>query len=262
MRSFLHLIRPFLPLCCGGIILSSAPAMAEDINDLRQLLMTGDCSACDLRRADLVLADLENVNLAGADLMGANLSQANLVGANLAGANLTGANLFGANLMGANLAQANLNAADLRNAYVFAAILEDANLEYANLQGTVGIPTTAGRFEDFHNWGVASAKSGQHEKAIEYYTQALQRNPEFALTYLSRSISRQNANDTTGAIEDSKTAAQLFEQQENLQGKQVADNLTLALEATLKPPEQRGGFFNSLRNTVQAVTPLLLRFIF
>ena len=254
---------PYSILFClsWGLVFSS-PAIAENINDLQKLLATGNCSQCDLRRADLVLADLENVNLEGANLIGANLSQANLTGANLAGANLSGATLYGANLMGANLANANFSSVDLRHAYVFAAILDGTNLEYANLQGTIGVPTTAGRFEDFHNWGVASAKAGHHEKAIEYYTEALDRNPKFALTYLSRAISRQNTNDTRGAIVDSKKASELFQEQENLQAQQVADNLTLALETSLNPPEQRGGFFNGLRNTVQAVTPLFLRFIF
>jgi tetratricopeptide (TPR) repeat protein len=176
--------------------------------------------------------------------------------ADLTGANLTGANLSQANLTGANLAGANLSA------YLFAAILDATNLDYANLQGAVGVPASAGRFEDFHNWGVASAKAGRHEQAVNYYNQALERNPNSALTYLSRAISRQNINDTKGAIGDSQIAAQLFASQGNSQGQQVAQNLTLALEESMKPVRQQGGFFNNLRNTVQSVTPLLLRFIF
>ncbi len=264
MRSFFSRFSlvPLVPLTlvCWGSLASSL--RAEDLNDLRQLLTTGNCENCDLRRADLVLADLEEANLTGANLTGANLSQANLTGANLAGANLSGATLVGTNLMGANLATANLSAADLRNAYLFAAILDGTNLEYANLQGSVGVPASAGRFEDFHNWGVASAKAGRHEQALNYYNQALERNPNSALTYLSRAISRQNINDTQGAIGDSQRAAQLFATQDNPQGQQVAENLTLALQESLKPAKSQGGFFNSLRNTVQSVPPLLLRFIF
>ncbi|MFZ9738489.1 MAG: pentapeptide repeat-containing protein [Prochlorotrichaceae cyanobacterium] len=261
MRSFSPLLK-FVPFLLLVADFAWTPAHAENLDDLRKLLTTGNCVECDLRRADLVLANLEDADLTGANLAGANLSQSNLTGANLAGANLSGATLVGSNFMGANLATANLSAADLRNAYLFAAILDETNLEYANLQGAVGIPTNAGRFEDFHNWGVASAKAGRHEQAVDYYNQALARNPEFALTYLSRAISRQNINDTKGAIVDSQTAAQLFETQGNTQGKEVADNLTLALEESLQPQRQQGGFFNSLRNTVQSVTPLLLRFIF
>jgi len=264
MRSFSTLVSlckvlPLTVLCLGSF---STSVRGEDLDDLRQLLTTGNCANCDLRRADLVLADLEDADLAGANLTGANLSQANLMGANLAGANLSGATLVGTNLMGANLATANLSAADLRNAYLFAAILDSTDLDYANLQGSVGVPTSAGRFEDFHNWGVASAKAGRHEQAVKYYNQALARNPESGITYLSRAISRQNINDTQGAIEDSQVAAQLFSTQGNSQGQQVAENLTLALQESLKPARQQGGFFNNLRNTVQSVTPLLLRFIF
>lgn len=247
-----------------GLSLIFAPlARGEDLTQLRQLLSTGDCPNCDLRGADLVLADLENANLAGANLSGANLSQANLAGADLRGANLARATLNAANLMGANLEGADLRVADLRDAYLFAAILENTTFDYANLQGTIGIPTSAGRFEDFHNWGVASAQAGRHEKAVEYYSQAIERNPTFALTYLSRAISRQNLNDTDAAINDSRTAATLFAEQNNPQGQAVADRLTTALEEVQQQQGSgQGGFLNSVRNTIQSVTPLLLRFIF
>ena len=71
----------------------AATAQAESSTDLRQLLSTKDCIACDLRGAGLVLNDLTGANLERANLVGANLSQTNLTGANLRGANLTGADL-------------------------------------------------------------------------------------------------------------------------------------------------------------------------
>lgn len=238
-------------------------ARAQDSDHLRQLLSEGNCPQCNLRRAGLVLADLEQSDLSGADLSGANLSRANLSGANLRGANLQGVSLVGANLMGADLKGADLSGADLRDAYVIGAILDGTVMEYANLQGTVGLPSSAGRFEDFHNWGVAAAKAGHHGEAIEYYNEALSRNPDFALTYLSRAISRQNLNDVDGAIADSKTAAALFEAQNNSQGQEVASNMALVLEESQNPKNRgNGGFLNSVRNTVQSVTPLLLRFLF
>ncbi|MGA1283915.1 MAG: pentapeptide repeat-containing protein [Prochlorothrix sp.] len=237
-------------------------ARASDADQLRQLLSQGNCPQCDLRRVGLVLADLEQANLEAADLAGANLSRANLAGANLRGANLQGVSLVGANLMGADLKGADLSGADLRDAYMIGAILDGTVMEYTNLQGTVGLPSSAGRFEDFHNWGVAAAKAGRHGEAIEYYNEALSRNPDFALTYLSRAISRQNLNDVTGAIADSKTAATLFETQGNSQGQEVATNLALVLEESQNPKNRSGGFLNSVRNTVQSVTPLLLRFLF
>lgn len=237
-------------------------AQAQDASQVRQLLSDGNCPQCNLRRAGLVLADLEQANLEAANLSGANLSRANLSGANLRGANLQGVSLVGANLMGADLKGADLSGADLRDAYVLGAILDGTVMDYTNLQGTVGLPSSAGRFEDFHNWGVAAAKAGRHGEAIEYYNEALSRNPEFALTYLSRAISRQNLNDMNGAIEDSQTAAALFETQGNSQGQEVATNLALVLEKAQNPQNRSGGFLNTMRNTVQSVTPLLLRFLF
>lgn len=236
-------------------------ARATEPDHLRQLLNTGSCVQCDLRRVGLVLADLETADLQDANLFGANLSRANLAGADLSNTNLSGANLFGANLMGVDLSGANLTGADLRQAYMLGAILNETQLDYANLQGAIGLPDSAGQFEDFHNWGVASAQLGKHEEALEYYNQAIARNPEFALTYLSRAISRQNLHDTQGAIEDSKVAAELFEAQENPQSAEMAENLVLALEASLDAEPKTGGFMGFLRNTTQSLMPLVLRFL-
>jgi uncharacterized protein YjbI with pentapeptide repeats len=247
------LLVPLIPLAVG------LPAQSNTLNNLQQLLSTKSCAHCDLRRVDLVLANLEDADLVGANLEGANLSQANLTGANLEGANLKGATLVGSNLAGANLAKANAQGADFRNAYLVGTILASTNLEYVNLQGALGVPPTAGRFEDFHNWGVASARAGRHEQALKYYNQALQRNPKSAITYLSRAISRQNLSDTPGAITDSQRAKQLFEDQGNTQGKTSAEQLTIALQDSLKPAKK--GFLSGLQNSVQSILPLLLQFL-
>lgn len=259
---------PTLALTLGTLVMTwgswGSPVVAQNADHVRQLLAEGVCAQCDLRRAGLVLADLEGADLGGSNLAGANLSRANLAGANLRGANLSGVSLVGANLMGADLKDANLTGADLRDAYVIGAILDGTRMDYTNLQGTIGLPSSAGRFEDFHNWGVAAAKAGRHQEAIEYYNEALSRNPDFPLTYLSRAISRQNLNDLPGAIADSKTAAELFQAQGNSQGQEVALNLATVMEESQNPKNRNrgGGFLNTVRNTVQSVTPLLLRFLF
>jgi tetratricopeptide (TPR) repeat protein len=87
---------------------------------------------------------------------------------------------------------------------------------------------------------VAAAKMGNHEDALGYYNQALERNPEFALTYISRAISHRNLNDPEAAIVDSKKAAELFKTQGNEQGVEFAEGLVLALEQSMQPPSQRG----------------------
>lgn len=74
----------------AGPLASSGP--------LEALRLTGACSGCNLREADLRGVDLRDADLSGADLRGAFLFLSDLTGTNLNGADLDGANLYGAKL--------------------------------------------------------------------------------------------------------------------------------------------------------------------
>jgi uncharacterized protein YjbI with pentapeptide repeats len=76
-------------------------ARAEDPDQVKQLLETRQCAACNLTGAQLGGADLRGADLTNADLAEAQLYQTNLRDADLAGARLVGANLSGADLRGA-----------------------------------------------------------------------------------------------------------------------------------------------------------------
>jgi uncharacterized protein YjbI with pentapeptide repeats len=94
------------------------------VRNVRQLLQTNSCPACDLRGADLSQMRLARANLEKADLTGARLSMADL-----RGANLRGANLQGADLKGADLSLANLNGARLAGTSIEGAIFRETKIK-------------------------------------------------------------------------------------------------------------------------------------
>ena len=191
----------------------ATPAGAENLQHISQLLSTKECYRCDLVDAGLVMADLAGAKLGGANLVQANLSRANLSGADLRGANLAGASLNGANLAGADLSGANLTGVDLRDAYLGNANLEGVNLESAYIEGTIGIPATAGTPKLFYKWGVLEMNTGNYQAAIENYQKALTLDTEYAPAYLGRALARYNAGDEAGATKDAQMASILFEKQ-------------------------------------------------
>ncbi|MCD8485605.1 MAG: pentapeptide repeat-containing protein [Desertifilum sp.] len=257
-----------------------APAFAENVEHVRQLLSTKECSGCDLTNAGLRLANLTRADLRGADLSGVNLDQADLTGADLSGANLTGAVLFRTNLTGVNLTGANLTGANLNGAYLAHANLSGANLSYANLmgaflgnaniagalfldtanlQGVQGLPTGVLQPEDYYRIGYENARVGNHAAAMDQYNQALKLNPTFAAAYLGRGVTRLQLGDTNGAIEDWTRAETLFTNQGNENGAQISQQFMKATQERLRASRRRsGGSFVSLMNSL---VPLLLQFL-
>ncbi|MGK7873022.1 MAG: pentapeptide repeat-containing protein [Xenococcaceae cyanobacterium] len=240
----------------------SAPAQAENLQHISQLLSTKKCPLCDLSNAGLVMANLSRAQLRGADLSHANLSRANLTGADLSGADLSGASLHGANLSGANLTGANLNGTDLGNAYLVNANLTGVSLETAYVQGAIGIPNNAGTPELFYGWGVVEAKKGNYTAAIEHYTKAMSIDPKFAPAYLGRGFAYYRLGKEAEANQDAQIAAKLFEEQENTSGYQTSQNFIQAMElARNASNNQEDGGSGSFNNIFRGVAALLLQFI-
>jgi uncharacterized protein YjbI with pentapeptide repeats len=237
---------------------------AENLEHTQKLLSTRQCQECDLSRAGLVFANLSGVNLKQANLAGANLSRAELQGADLRGANLTGASLHGANLAGAQLAGAQLTYADLREANLSGATLEGANLEGALLQQVTGLPETVGNAEDFYRWAVAEAERRNHPRAVENFTQTLNRRPNFAPAYLGRGISRLQMSDRAGAMADAEKAEQLFKSQGDSKGIEQTQRLITALKAEpmVQPAKSGNGIGMGLLGIISGVLQFLPIFLF
>jgi len=234
-----------------------APARSENLQHVQTLISTKKCPRCELNNAGLTLANLGGANLQGANLSGANLSRANLQGADLRDANLAGASLFGANLSGAKLDGANLSMADLRTAYLLGASVENVLLENAMLQGSVGLANTAGTPEEFYQWAMEDGARHNYASAIENFSQALMRKPDFAHAFLGRAVARFQVGDRAGAIADSKQAETLFTTQGNENGVKVSSLFVKELETPVKKP-QGPTFGQQLLNVVGGLLQVIL----
>ncbi|MBD2021323.1 pentapeptide repeat-containing protein [Leptolyngbya sp. FACHB-36] len=241
----------------------SLPAGAENLEHVQQLLSSKQCPQCDLSNAGLVFAQLENATLSGANLTRANLSRADLRGADLRGANLTGASLFGANLIGARLDGAILQETDLRASYLEGVTMDGAVSEGMQLQGAIGLPTTIGQAEDFYRWAMSDVQQKRFSPAIENFTQAIARKPDFAPAYLGRSVARVESGDRSGALKDAQQAETLFKTQGNTTALQAAQEYTQALQkaneqVTAPEKKSRPSIGQALLNLVGGVVQLLL----
>ena len=238
----------------------ATPAKAENLRAIQQLLSSKQCVQCDLRHSSLTLSDLQGVDLRGADLRFANLSRANLTGADLSAANLTGASLNSANLSGAILVGTNFSGSDLRNAYLVGANFSGTRFDGAYIEGTIGFPYIVESAEILYVRGTAEANHKNYVGAIEYYNQALQMNPRFALAYLGRGFMLYRLTDEEGAMRDMQIAAQLFAQQGNETGVQAVEEFVDYVQQRNNPTSGSGlgiDLLNILGGVASSVLPFL-----
>ncbi|QDZ40031.1 hypothetical protein FRE64_08820 [Euhalothece natronophila Z-M001] len=243
------------------LLMSATPALSENLSHLNQLLSSRECEDCNLVNAGLVRANLAGAQLQGANLANANLSRANLSGADLTGANLTGASLNGADLTGANLTGVTLQQTDLRNSYLTNAQLEGTSLENAYIQRAVGIPTSASSADQLYRLAVAEAQQRNYEIAVEYSTQAIEADSDYAPAYLGRGVARYELGDESAAREDAEVAAELFAAQDNAEGVQASQQFMKAMEIARQRPEDNGGG-SSFGDILTGIGSLLMRFLF
>ena len=235
-------------------------AIADNFQDLSQLLSTKKCPLCDLRGAGLVMVNLTRADLTGADLSGANLSQADLTGANLAGANLTGASLFGANLAGANLNGAITDGTDFREAYFDRATFINTKLEDAYMQGAKAISSSAGTPQLFYGWGLLETRQGNYQSALGNYDKALTIDPNFAPGYLGRGLALLKIGNEAAAKENVEYAALLFEEQEDEVGLKTSEQFLENL-AEMQDARKRGAGNPQLDGIVRGVASMAFKYL-
>ncbi len=255
--------RKLLPaIALFSLIGFSAPAQAENLAHVQQLLNTRQCQSCELDRAGLIYANLTGVDLSGSSMIQANLSRANLTNANLQQTNLVGAMMTSVNLSGANLRGADLRGADLREAYLVGADLQGARLDGALLHGAVGAPTSVVSGEDYYLWGLTEHRRGNFRGAIAYFDQALALQSDLSHAYLARGMARYQVNDLSGAVQDAQQAEQFYQREGNDSGQQVTvqfvEGIRTVEEADAK---QRAGRRSSFLDFLGGVAGLLLQFL-
>ena len=193
-------------------VLVGAPLSAR-ADDLIVLLQTRSCPHCKLADADLVHADLGDANLKAADLRRANLSRARLDGADLRDADLRFSSLKGASLRGADLRGALLVGTDLRQSDLSGSLIHPGALDRSHWLGAIGINQGLRSPASLHNAGVDEANAGRWPQAERLFGEAIQADPEQAMSWIARGLSRGQQGDETKAAQDLLHAADLLDRQ-------------------------------------------------
>jgi tetratricopeptide (TPR) repeat protein len=243
----------------------AAPALAAPGDDLLRLLERRSCPGCQLQDADLVHADLRDGDLRRARLQRANLSQARLDGAQLQGADLRFTSLQGASLRGADLRGAQLEGTDLRHSDLSAALLDPGALARSHWDQAIGIAPGQFGYADLHNAAVRAANAGRFPEAEGLFGEALLLQPEAAVSWVGRGISRSEQGKLELAAQDLNRAAVLLEQG----GEQAEARELRQVAATLAKPEARprggnglgGQLLNGAAAMATTLAPLALKFL-
>ena len=186
------------------------PALAADAEPLMRLLDSRSCPGCRLQDADLAQADLRDARLQGAQLQRANLSGARLDGANLRGTDLSFTSLAGASLRGTDLRGAILNGTDLRQADLSGALLDAGALSRSHWEQARGVDPGQHSYTELHNAGVVAAQQGRYPEAERFFGEALRREPDAAISWVARGISRAEQGKVQDAGQDLNHASQLY----------------------------------------------------
>lgn len=193
-------------------VLIGAPLSAR-ADDLFVLLDARSCPSCKLTDADLVHADLRNANLRSADLRRANLSRARLDGADLRDADLRFSSLKGASLRGSDLRGTQLDGTDLRRADLSGTLISPGALERSHWLGAIGINQGLRSPASLHNAGVDEATTGRWPQAEHLFGEAIHADPEQAMSWIARGLSRGQQGNETEATQDLLHAADLLDRQ-------------------------------------------------
>ena len=248
-------------LGAAASILTQAAVAAP--TELVQLLDQGQCQGCDLIRADLAQAQLTRADLQFAKLEGANLSGANLDGADLSGSDLRFASLNGASLRGANLKGAHLQGVDLRGSDLSGAALDEESLASAHWFGAKGVNPALLSYSSLHNAGSQAAKLGQFSEAERWFSEAIRRNPQAAISWLARGIVRSEQGDQALAAQDMNYASKLYEGMGDQSLAQEVGAASDALTAADPRPKSGNGAGSALlsgaTSAIRILAPLALR---
>ena len=251
------------PLLLLLTVLLGTPLSAR-ADDLIVLLEERACSNCTLADADLIHADLRDANLNAADLRRANLNRALLDGADLRDADLRFSSLKGASLRGSDLRGARLDGTDLRQADLSGALIDPGALERSHWLGAMGINQGLRSPASLHNAGVDEANAGRWPQAERLFGEAIQADPEQAMSWIARGLSRGQQGNETKAAQDLLHAADLLDRQGAPEQSEQIRQVVAKLKADEGKGSKSGNGLGSalLRGTIStlsALAPLALK---
>jgi len=256
-----------LGLGLAAVLLSAlgSAAAAAPGNDLMRLLERRSCPGCRLQDADLVHADLRDADLRNARLQRANLSQARLDGAQLQGADLRFTSLQGASLRGADLRGAILEGTDLRHSDLSAALLDPGALGRSHWDEAIGIEPRLLGYADLHNAAVRAANAGRFPEAETLFGEAIVAQPQAAVSWVGRGISRNEQGKSELAAQDLNRAAVLLEKggdpAQAQQLRQAAANLVKPQTRKAGGNGMGGQLLNGAASMATVLAPLALKFL-
>ena len=256
--------QPLALALVGGFLGLTCPAIAEDGQDLIQLLGSGHCPTCQLKDADLTHAELRDADLSGADLQRANLSRTRLDGADLRDADLRFSSMQGASLRGSDLRGARLDGTDLRGADLSGSLISPGALERSHWLGAIGIEQGLRSAASLHNTGVDEAQAGRWRQAERLFGDAIQADPEQSMSWIARGLSRGQQGDETKAAQDLLYAADLLDRQGEVEKGEQVRRAVNKLQADMPDTPQPGNGVGSALlggalSTLSALAPLALK---
>jgi len=264
------LARRFAPLLLAaaglgtGALGLGAPANANTA-DLMRLLEQRRCVGCQLADADLVHANLRDADLSGANLRRANLGQAQLDGARLAGADLSFTSLQGASLRGADLRGARLEGTDLRQSDLSGAQLDPGALGASHWRQARGLAPEVLSYPELHNAGVEEAMAGRQPQAEQLFSEAIRREPEAAISWVARGITRSEQGQSQLAAQDFTYAASLYEQGGDATQAKALRDAAQALQTPAGRPKGGNGIGGALLSgaagLASSLAPLAMKFL-
>jgi uncharacterized protein YjbI with pentapeptide repeats len=247
------------------VVVAPGPARAVSDEHLIRLLQQKSCRQCRLQDADLVHAELRDADLRQAQLQRANLSQAQLDGAKLGGADLSFTSLRGASLRGADLRGARLEGTDLRQSDLSGAQFDPQALARSHWDQAIGLAPEQLSYPLLHNAGVDAAAAGRYPEAERLFGEAIRLQPDAAVSWVARGISRAEQGNLDLAARDVTYAAALYEQGGD---RDQALQLRQASQTMLKPAKQaKGGnglggqLLSGALGLGQVLAPLALKFL-
>ena len=251
------------PLLLLITVLLGAPLSAR-ADDLIMLLEARSCPNCKLADADLVHADLRDAELKAADLKRANLSRARLDGADLREADLRFSSLKGASLRGSDLRGARLDGTDLRQADLSGALINPGALDLSHWLGAMGITPGLRSPASLHNAGVDEANAGRWPQAERLFGEAIQADPEQAMSWVARGLSRGQQGNETKAAQDLLHAADLLDRQGAPEQSEQIRQAVAKLQADESNGSKSGNGLGSALlggtvSTLSALAPLALK---
>ena len=259
-RAIAQWVAPLL-LAAAGM---APPATANTV-DLMRLLEQRRCVGCQLADADLVHADLRDADLSGSNLRRANLGQARLDGARLAGADLSFTSLQGASLRGADLRGARLEGTDLRQSDLSGAQLDPGALGASHWQRARGLPPEVLSYPELHNAGVEEALAGRQPQAEQLFSEAIRREPEAAISWVARGITRSEQGQSQLAAQDFTYAASLYERGGDAAQAKALRDAAQALQTPAGRPKGGNGIGGALLSgaagLASSLAPLAMKFL-